>query len=488
MISPVRRWARTILAALGASLLLSFLFALLSWQAAGLAPERARTLLRPLVETGSLFEMRSLPLGTVRIQRWYGNDCLVLAMLVLPQGESRAREAFSPWLAASPLAPLAMADPAGGSTAGPCLRLAELLEPGAERAVDRRYDRYLHGHRVAVALLLPLLGPIGLQVTVLGMLAGLLAGLAGCAGLRAGLRLRRGDPRWRRDAGFAGIGLCLLAFYGLPALGFWVSHALSDLVLAAFLWAMWLLPGREGAGPPWLLGAFGCCVALFEFLTGGLPLGAGLVLLAAALAERPQGMSSGALPGALRSLAAFLAGAALPFALKAALALLVFPEALNAENAEAFTHRFHGPVLPELPPPIVAEWSKLIGFDLRQVDGDPWLRLRFLLFRLEGYYWQMGLGSGQAGRLVIRGSLAGLALLAPFALWRNRARAMVALGAALLLLGWYLVFLNHSMLHPVWMARCMVIFPAALWVLAVPLLPGPRRAAAALPGGLPMRA
>ncbi|RAI60984.1 hypothetical protein [Roseicella frigidaeris] len=337
----LRAWTRSLAAALAMSLLLSLLFAGLSWQAAGLPPERALALLRPLAGSGVLYESHGLPLGVVRIQRWYGNDCLVFAMLVLPHEEGRAREAFSPNLALSPLLPLAMADPAGGETAGPCLRLAELLAPGAERQPAKRYHRYLHGQRVAVALLLPVLGPVGLQDAVFLTLNGALAGLVLLAGWRSLRRRRHDDARWRRDAGFAGLGLLLLTSYGLPALGFWVSHALSDLVLALFLWALWLCPGREGAAPAWLLGAFGGGVALFEFLTGGLPLGAGLVLLAAALAERPG--------GALRSLGAFLAGAALPFALKAGIAALAFPDALQPADAEAFGHRLFGPIVPEVP-------------------------------------------------------------------------------------------------------------------------------------------
>jgi hypothetical protein len=467
-----RSWTRSLLPALAASLLLSLLFAALSWQAAGLAPERALALLRPLVSAGALFETHRMPLGVVRIPRWYGNDCLVFAMLVLPQDEGRAREAFSPNLAVSPLLPLAMADPAGGETAPPCLRLAELLAPGAERLPAKRYHRYLHGQRVATALLLPLLGPVGLQDAVFLALNGALGGLFLLAGLRAARRRRQGDAGWRRDAGFAGIGLLLVTSYGLPALGVWVSHALSDLVLVGFLWALWLLPGREGAGPAWLLGAFGCGVALFEFLTGGLPLGGGLVLLMAALADRPG--------GALRSLAAFLAGVTLPFLLKVGIAALVFPDTLQGADAAAFEHRLFGPIAPEVPAQLLAAWSPMAGFDLHRVDESPFFRLRYLLFRLQGYYWQMGFGLGDAGRVLIRGSLIGLVLLALPAMRRDAMRAGPALGAALLLIAWYLVFLNHSALHAVWMARCMVIFPAALWVLALPLLPGPREGKAAI--------
>ncbi len=431
-------------------------------------------LLRPLVDSGALFEVRSQPIGFIPVPRWYGNDCLVFTMLVLPQTDDRAREAFSPNLAVSPQAPLAMSDPAGGRTAGACLRLAELLEPAAERPIAQRYDRYLHGHRVTAALLFPVLGPIGLQMSVLYMLLGLLGTLFILAALRALRRYRQGNGRWRRDAGFGAVALCFLFFYGFQIYGYWVSHAMSDLVLVVFLFLMFLLPGEEGAGPAWLVGAFGCFVSLFEFLTGGLPLGAGLVLLVAALAARPR--------GAFRSLTAFLAGAGLPFFLKIAVALLVFPEAAGTENSGQFMHRLNGPVLPELPPPLIPLLSSP-GFDLRRLDEDVILRIRFTAYRFWEYAWVNGLGSEWLGRASLYVGLGGTLVAGGVLLARDPRRSAAIFGAAGVLVAWYLIFLNHSLLHPFWMVRCTVIFLMAFLVSLVLLAPGPRWVVGvALPG------
>jgi len=444
----------TLLRAAAASLALCLVFALLSLAAASRDPGRIAERLRPLAEAGRLFDTMGLPLGARRVAAWEGNDCLVFAMLVQPR-EGLWRDAYSPLLPVR-TAPRPENAPAE-LVQSRCALLAELLDPAAAPEPALRYHRYLHGQRVVGALLVPALGGDGLRAAATLALAGTLGGLAIVAGISA---LRR---RCARDAGFAWLGLGLLLFWGLPIYGRYWSHATSDLVIAGALWLLWLRPAHPGepdAGPAWLLGGFGCGVALFEFLTGGLPLGAALVVLAAALAARAPTAR-----GVLASLACFGLGAVLPFALKVALGLLGFADLDGAGDGGQLLHRLIGPVVPELSPREVAMLGAL-GFDVRLLDDWPVLRLPYAAFRLGYFGFVGGSGSTVLGLLVLGGAAAATVLLGLRAIRRGgAARALTAWLACGVVAAWYLLFLSHTLLHAAWMVRCLVVLPLAAGVL-----------------------
>ncbi|MFZ4411427.1 MAG: hypothetical protein ACOYOH_29085, partial [Paracraurococcus sp.] len=203
------------------------------------------------------------------------------------------------------------------------------------------------------------------------------------------------------------------------------------------------------------------CVALFEFLTGGLPLGAALVLLLAAVQVRPPSLA-----GAVASLAAFGAGFLLPFALKLVLGHLAFSDFLAAEAGGQLLHRIAGPVVPEMSPREVAMVAAL-GFDVAWLDRQPLLRLPYTLFRFGYFGFVPGAGATWLGVLLLGGG----ALAVPVLAWRGRqaapARVAAILGACVMVLGWYAVFLSHTLLHAAWMIRCSAVLPIAAGLLGL---------------------
>lgn len=443
-----------------AALLLTVAFAVLSVIAAARDPAPLRAELRAAVESGVLVGSMGLPLGARVVPAFEGNDCLELVMLGLPS-KPLWRDALSPQ---RPLRSMPLGPPPAELVTAWCVRLAEVLDPSAPEERLQYYDRYLHGQRVAGALLIPALGVAGLRTGVTLALVGGLSALVLAAAFRA-VRRRPGDRA--RDAGFAWLALGLLLFHGLPIYGRYWSHAMADLAPMAFLWLAWLLPPREGegdAGSAWLLGGFGCAVAIFEFLTGGLPLGAALILLVAAL-----GPCAPSLRGCIGSLAAFGTGVLVPVTLKLVIGHLAFADFMAADDGGQLLHRLWGPVLPEMSPREIERVASY-GFDAGRLDAEPWLRLPYMVFRLAYFAFVPGLGSTVLGLAVLGGSALLLTLLALSARGETLARALAVIGACALIALWYLTFLNHTLLHATWMVRCTVVLPLGAGVMALQAL------------------
>ncbi|MCO6417209.1 hypothetical protein JYK14_13695 [Siccirubricoccus sp. KC 17139] len=457
----LRSTGGSLAAAGGGALLLSLLFALLSLLAALRDPEPARERLRASLDAGRFSASLgsfTLPLGSRDIPAWDSNDCLIFMMLALPR-QDLARDAFSPRIPTR-LEPEVAGDPVQAR----CERLAELLTTDPDPPAQR-YDRYLHGQRVLAALLLPSTGPEGLRRLVTTAVALALAGLAAWAGWRS--RQRRGTPAALRDAAFAGYALCLLAFHALPMFGRYWSHALSDLPLAVLLWALYFAPPRP-AIRGLLLGTLGAAVTILEFLTGQWPLAVALILLAAAAQPDPPGWRAVG-----RDLACFGLGVLLPIAAKLAVGTLLFADVAPAAEGGGLLHRVYGPVVPEMSPR-EAERLAALGFDVARLDAEPWWRLPYVAVRL-GYFafvlgagaWRLGLGgtvAWGAGLVLLAGSVGLLAWRLGAGLRRGVSpRLWWAVAACLAVLGWYVLFLNHTLLHTAWMARTMVVFPMAAW-------------------------
>jgi hypothetical protein len=449
-----------------ASLLGCLLFALLSLVAANRDPSAARDQLKPLVADGTLFESMRLPIGKRSVPAWEGNDCLVFIMLALPR-KNIWREAFSPRVTVRQLPKTEELTKVLAQAR--CLLLAELLVPGAAPEPLSHYDRYMHGQRVVGALLMPWIGPRGLRASVTVALVTALSSLALFAGAQA-WRLRA-TSQWRRPAAFAWIAIGLLFLQGLPMYSHYWTHALSDLVPAVFLWVLYFRPPHgDGcdAGSAGILGAFGCCVALFEFLTGGLPLAAGLLLLiAAAQTTRPT------MIGVFASLAAFGTGVLIPMMIKILAGSLVFDDFMMGAAGDQLLHRMFGSVVGEMAPSEVAAVAAW-GFDVRLLDDIPLLRFPYAAFRIAYFSFVPGAGSTLLGMLVLGSAVLAVPILAWHAARRDNdaaLRAAVIVGACGIVLVWYLLFLSHTLLHASWMVRCTVIFPLALGLLVLHRIP-----------------
>ncbi|MGQ9369848.1 hypothetical protein [Azospirillum sp. ST 5-10] len=466
-------------AALLAVLMTAAFFAL-AWASSFVDRDRILDRLRDAARQGAFARTIDLPFGGDRpIPLFSGNDCRVLASVVLPY-PSAAAEAVTNLMPVE--APLRNPPPDNGIPRPPCQRLMEIVDTADRGAVETyAYHRYLLGHRVVARVLAAYVSPVTLGWLTWGVANGLL--LAVLAG--AGWRLRRagrgacaGRER-ARNLAFAAVAGTLLLFYGLPVYGRYFTFGLPDDVLAAALLAGFLLPlGRIGpVGFLALVTAFGVATALFEFLTGGIPLGLALLLGLVALGLAPD--ASEVLRRAVHAGAIFCLAVATALAVKVAVVVGLFGgheldvlvAALDVRMSDHFLYSF-------------SRWdlmrAEAAGFDLATVERG-WLEpVLFMGFRLLDESFRIAHGSEALGRAVIVGGALLALVLAAAELWRSaareRAEALVLLGSALVLAVWYLAFLNHTILHAVWMVRPLAWLPALALVFAA------RRAATAAVG------
>ena len=222
------------------------------------------------------------------------NDCLILYQALDDRAPADLR-------AISPLSP-----PPGDKHA--CLALKRLAA-GQTRMPARFYHQYLHAHTVLARMLVPSMGVAGLRglyklsLTLL-LLAG--TGLA-ISGMMAG-RAMQANTIWLVTF------FVFARWFGLESFGQSIGHAPADLVVLGYL--LFLMrgigdtPHRPGTA---ITGAaiFGALTMQFEFLTGGIPLGLGIVI---GMVPLTLAGDARIIPDTVRCTAAFL-GAALATAL-----------------------------------------------------------------------------------------------------------------------------------------------------------------------------
>jgi hypothetical protein len=369
--------------------------------------------------------------------RHHRNDCLVAYML-LARYNSRLEEALFPKI------------PQGDNVCGD---LRGLLHDPAEQEFWT-YQRYLLGVRTIVA---PLLSH--LQVRDAGrflLVAGYALVLAAVAAL---IRRRRQQGSVVRNAPFD-VGLFLAAsmlmFYVTPRYGTSLAFASSDLAIyallaaAAFVDPARLSPQRTVA----FAALFGAAIAYLELLTGQAPLGLTLLL---ALVAAGASQADGPTVLARRCLwtgYAFTAGFISCFAIKMATILLIGAD--TGGFGPSLLHRMGGSIDGERP---------LLGIDLAQHPMYSPAAILHALVKLGNSAKTLGHGSLALGLAFVLVATAGLARGAR-ARWHRlpdrfeRTRTAVLVGAALVTPAWYLVFLNHTIIHATFMIRALVGFIA----------------------------
>ncbi|MEJ0076074.1 MAG: hypothetical protein WDO17_11605 [Alphaproteobacteria bacterium] len=407
------------------------------------------------------------------IPRFHGNDCLMLGAL-LQDYPGRLAETLSARI------PPADAQPpprAGDPTIPACLQLIAALEwpdPADPNAIF--YHRYLHGQRVFAALALAVVSPAALGwITLLANALLLLSVLVPA--------LRRRNEGWR-EHGYAAIAATLLLFDGLWLFGIYFSFSISDLVLAAFVACAYHAGIARGDERRFVtaVALFGVATAIFEFLTGGIPFGLALLLGLVAL-DGPADRDA-LLWRAFHGSLIFALAIALTFAIKLVLVMLFVDPNVLADFRSALSTRVGASFIDSLPPQEVA-WLAAHGIDVASLDRHWIFALLYMLARLAYATFVIGFGSPVLGMIIM-----GAAVIASAALlirrWRNaprgvaRTRLLILLGSALVMPAWSLVFVNHTLLHAVWMVR-----PFAWFIALAGLLlwwPAEDRAAAQNPG------
>jgi hypothetical protein len=388
------------------------------------------------------------------------NECLIYLMATQHSGNA--------WHdAVAPLALEPIVNSRDQPGIRPCPTLAAWADTGEPGVPLIGYGRYLQGHRLIAALALAA-GLVMWMPSILSVLvyAILVAGLVrnAAALLRAGTdRLDRA-----RHAALLAAGLSFLVYDGLPAFSRALSHAPADMGLFALLL---LASGRDLVGRPLqqrvlIAAGFGAWAAVFEFLTGPIPMLMSLLLLLHGVA--------GPLPWrdllgrAATSVAAAGTAIVVAFASKQ-MALLLVGDDLVQQSAGA-----------------LARWTSPNKGDLWAHDG--FLQARMMVFR--SIYWfvptlegvstlaaQAMLGLAIVQVVVCGGFLVATRRLAPV-------RLALLLGPLAVVGGWYVALPGHTTLHVNFMVRLVVWLPLTGWVLsvlAVVLRPGGAYSAGAGP-------
>lgn len=384
------------------------------------------------------------------IPRFTVNDCAFLTFL-LQDYPSRIAETVS---ARIPNFDLYAPGGATYPTVPSCLQLiASLDRPDHADPQARWYHRYLHGQRIFARLALALvspdaLGEITLTLNVLVLLSVLMPAL---------WRLRARGSDFVRQAGFAAIAATLLLFDGLWLFGIYFSHGASDLVLSTFAAYAYYRGAAAAPERTFVVGValFGVATAVFEYLTGGVPFGLALLLGIVALdgPADPTALMRRAWHGSVIFGLAIL----LTFAIKIALVALLVDATVLSDFASGLSARVGNTFVAALPPKEV-EWVSSFGIDVSSLERHWILSVLYMLARLGYASFVIGYGSVILGIALIGTAVVATAVLFIKQAFRARdpvaqTRLAILLGSALAMPVWSVVFLNHTLLHAIWMVR-----------------------------------
>ena len=433
---------RTIVAAVagaGIALLAMLLFGLAARAGLNRDLPQARANIGAAFETGAL-QQRDWVAGDTGIGHHQYNDCLILWQAIDQRGTARE-------LAVSPLRHV----PTGERSMCDGLRGLAAGEPPPPRDF---YHRYVHGHTTLARYLLPAIGVEGMRI--LFRTASTLLVLAGVALSLVAL------ARGRRPVEGLFWLIVFLSFsrwFGLESFGQSLGHGPADAVHLAFL--LFLAAASFGGGLSrrtaiLASGAFGALVAIFEFLTGGIPLG-----LAAVIGGVPFATARDRAPASFvwDALVAFCAGVLVCLGVKLLAALYMFGPSSFADTAAQL----------QLRAGLATGQGETAGVEID---------LRFVAKKL-----LTGLGGLAAGMHVMAGATIALAVAA--GAWgarrllrggdaglRDRAVALLLSNAAIaLMLG---LLWQHTLIHAWFMERTLVWTIAsgfALFALGVRVQP-----------------
>jgi hypothetical protein len=200
--------------------------------------------------------------GDTQIGHHQYNDCLILGMAIDQRWTVQE-------LTVSPNQPV-FDDPRGQ-----CDGLERLARGEAPKAERDPYHQYVHGHTLLVRLLLPHMDVSTMRAMFKGLTTlTLFLGIG-----IAAFGLARGR-RTQENLFWLILFFAFFRFFGLEAFGQSLSHGPADLVFLGTAVSLCIGSQFGGIRPrvfiP-LLAIFGSLTMIFEFLTGGIPLGLALV-------------------------------------------------------------------------------------------------------------------------------------------------------------------------------------------------------------------
>jgi hypothetical protein len=369
------------------------------------------------------------PLGATIFPR-HTLDCTLANMMLAPPAGRLADAVSNRHVALNP----SWSDPRVPATTD-CQGLARAIPELGPGYGDVQYvasDRYILGVRVAGRVLLSLM-PFD---TMARTLRGISFALLGVLGALALWKLRAApDAAARQFAiGYLIIALCLALLYGAHWFDATLYFAPPDHVHFAFIIVSLLAPlaRMRPAALALTAASYGSLIAIFESLTGGIPFA--LAMLPLLLALGFEGDRREYLARLFLLWGAFWVAVVTCFALKKILVIAFLGD--QESFSSLLFYRMFGAPMPE---------------------SGTQLTLGYLLSSYRRWSSLIGLGSPNLGTVLVLGSLAVLAAES----WRTRRatstiRLACWLGVAVLLV-WATLFLNHTAVHPYFMARLLVI-------------------------------
>jgi hypothetical protein len=433
----LRKLAGTAIVASTIAAILTVIFFGLSALSLETDDAKALASIRQAYAEQSLFVDRWWMDGNTDVGAHQWNDCLILYQAVDRSGPSDKL-----WLSPR-LYP--------NSSAQPCTYLADFAKnPSLVQPVEY-YHRYVHGHTVAARFLLQVFSVAEIRRFYSTLLAAcVMAGFAqGLVSLGKGQR-----EGWFWIITFAAFA----RWFGLESFGQSFSHGPADLVVVGMLL---FLANRSAAGGldsrhvPMAAAIFGSLTMIFEFLTGGLPLGAAVLIGGLPFAVKPDAEDKNLHSIVVRGIIAFAIAAGTVLLIKTLCVIAIFgPESLAPARQQLLYYMGVA-----MPPASASDVRAGLGAFLRSLliglhslaSGVGVMTLYMLCISMAAGIW------GFVTMMKVGDPLG-----------RTRARALAA--SNLPLFGWLVLFWQHTAVHARFMDRILVwtiVSGMALYVLAV---------------------
>lgn len=427
-----------------------------------ISPDHYRRVTKEAVQSGSLAKVIRLPFAPDKaIYPTGGNDCLILGALVVPRGPL-IQASISPRMPGWGDSPNLTSAP-GYPPGGHCLTLAATMGTLARHSSPEAllpptfYHRYIHGDVTIAALLL---GFLSFATATTVMLAACY-GMLGIVALLAILRLTADSASERiRATAFLIVAGTLSICYALPVFGQSFSFAPSDFSIFGFILFGYLQPLGRIPEHRFILAvsAFGSATAVFEFMTGGVPLGMATLIMLLALGEAPDGAMLQR--RMIIGVAAFTAAIVACFCLKLFAVWVVWGTNPVSDFVQALSYRVGGSVGIAFPDSML-EKLNAYHIDLKWIDANVFTRALFAGVMLIYSSFLIAWGSHILGAAFVLLPTPLLLALA-YSSYRNRRSPLLRKRLALAIAGiapilWYLVFANHTILHSSYMVRPLAL-------------------------------
>jgi hypothetical protein len=243
-----------------------------------------------------------------------------------------------------------------------------------------------------------------------------------------------------------------LLFYGLNYYATSISHAMPDLVLFTFMLIALrvdVLRIKEHTFG-WLMSGFGVLTAFFDILSGSIPIGAALAILMIGIRVRSAKEFGHANIRIVSSLVLFGGSLTITLLLKQLIAAILFP-------GDDVIGTFVQKLLLRTTGPVPGSGDKV---SLLAMYNDLFHQIYLLTF-----------GSTKLGVSVFVISVFLLIFAGYVIVTRGSRVERYRLGVVLLANAvfpiWFMIFTEHTMVHPMYLVRVLVITMASGWVSAL---------------------